>query len=152
MAQQRQPDAQLQWDVYIGSGNREADMAARLRKDLPRAGLRVHPAQAFHPRHMGEVSCVLALQAARKPDDAVRAAIAAAQHPDVDRPIVTVYVRDKTLAVQRMGNDPLYLPYTDGITQVVFAVWRVLEWEQAALQADMPASDSFTWLLNTLKP
>ncbi|MEO1439768.1 MAG: hypothetical protein AAFV33_05145 [Chloroflexota bacterium] len=32
MAQQRQPDAQLQWDVYIGSGNREADMAARLRK------------------------------------------------------------------------------------------------------------------------
>ncbi|MEM6280631.1 MAG: hypothetical protein AAF787_00440 [Chloroflexota bacterium] len=152
MVKQQQSDAQSQWDIYISGGQHEAEMAARLRKDLPRAGLSIHPAQAFHPRHIEQVRCVVALQARRKPDDAVRAAIAAAQHPDVDRPIVTVYVRDDELAVRRVGNDPAYESYADGPVAVVFAVWRMLEWEQAALEADLPVQNRFTWLINTLKP
>jgi hypothetical protein len=139
----------MPYDVYIAFGQREANTAAKLQKDLPKVGFTIHPATAFHQQIADDVRAIVALQATYKPADVVRAAVAAAQHPDLDRPIVAAYVQDDKLALQRIGREPHYMPYEKGRAQLVIALWRTLESPYTETIGEPPADepDPFDWLV-----
>lgn len=137
-------------DVYIAHSEREAHIATKLRTDLPRIGISVHPAMAFHERIMSEVAVIVTLQATYKPADVVRAAVAAAQHPDIDRPLVAAYVQDDTLALQRIGREAVYVPYERGVVLLAFAVWRAMHNPLADTLTEPPDNEPHpvNWLIH----
>ena len=115
------------YDVYISYGEREATIATRLRADLPIADVTCHPDQPFSKPMIMNSRIVIALQTSRKPDQPVRAAMAVAQQVAYDRPIITVYIQDDSLALRRIGKEPIYVAYAVGVLKLVKSIWTITE-------------------------
>lgn len=115
------------YDVLIAHSEREADIAAKLRADLPLAGLSLCPHSQIGPKSVQSARVIVALQSGKKPDPIVRAALALALVPDDERLTVTVFVRDDQLALERSREAADYAPYGHGVVRLVYAIWDSLQ-------------------------
>jgi len=123
-------------DVFISHDRDEADLAARLRADLTRAGLDVAADSVFSPGAVASARVIVALQSRYKPPDPVRAALATAQMND--QPTVTAYIRDGRLALRRNADAAAYDDYDAGAAALIYAVWAALGDPRGQAVAETP--------------
>jgi hypothetical protein len=136
-----------QYNVFLSHAEPEAPLASRLRDDLPLANLTVYPDSVFSTESLAACEMIVLLQHGRKPADPLRAAMAAAQR--AEQPMLTVYVNGDQLALRKIGRDPVYEDYGQGVVALVYAIWAVQGDERGQLVVENPLEsgvDPLVWL------
>ncbi|MEO0560907.1 MAG: hypothetical protein AAF125_02265 [Chloroflexota bacterium] len=140
-------DRTTPYDIFISHDEEDNVLAARLRDDLPLAKLTVCPHSTYSPDTLAECRVLVTLQSRHKAPGPVRAAMAAAQATET--PIVSVYTQGEQIALRRVGRDPIYDSYGQGVVQLVYAVWAMLDDVRGQMVVENPletGEDPLVWL------
>jgi hypothetical protein len=139
----------ITYTATLSYGEQESALANRMFTDLANVGISLHPQRKFSEGVIAESQVVITLQSSRKPSDPVRAAMAVAQLPNLDRPIIHVYVQGDNLALHRINNEPVFMDYEAGVVELVRTIWTITGDERSQhFQDDTGNSDrrTLSWL------